>query len=598
MLLFTIAWSTLICVQTQSGLGTASRPQDFDKFDKEEYAVELLYLLAILSWKGFNGLSNAQVFGLVGERRRKQATIATAVISMAFLAALLASAFQCDGSKFWVVVERGQASCFDQTAFWATIGSIDIVSDILIQGLLIPTILDSKMKADQKQGAVIIIALYVATASVRLVFMIRLWNSPDFALTAAKKDIATFSQLVFPMSVLCLGKISRHLDLESYLSSSIGGPSRRRSSSIAKQSAQLPRHSREITTHFMQSKSIEVGLRAEEAKFTAKQRLVSSAKTTPDLLPFCPTAPPHAVVQRGVCAPRTPENTIAQGVGMVSDAVNLPDSNTSLSLTLIDGETRGVNLGATGTTFSTLGLYVGAPEDANLANQPPACSLFFQFQGQTFPESSRDNYENTTHCPYAFTGPDGSCLENMRDTIRTFEYSADSYPSWNRCEALAQYVEHSMQEIGSNSRNLKTTCSYLASLVSVTGGTISGPDVVTNISRPAGDDTACQPVRPQDYSLHRVAYAREPLTFNSSVIDEGLDLGLGGRTGYTPVVNVLYDQEDDTSPEVTFLCMRTYTPDGGELPGSRVQYNGASVSNGFSAIMTTLVSGTLLWFML
>ncbi|RMY86897.1 hypothetical protein D0861_05653 [Hortaea werneckii] len=253
MLLFTIAWSTLICVQTQSGLGTASRPQDFDKFDKEEYAVELLYLLAILSWKGFNGLSNAQVFGLVGERRRKQATIATAVISMAFLAALLASAFQCDGSKFWVVVERGQASCFDQTAFWATIGSIDIVSDILIQGLLIPTILDSKMKADQKQGAVIIIALYVvvyvATASVRLVFMIRLWNSPDFALTAAKKDIATFSQLVFPMSVLCLGKISRHLDLESYLSSSIGGPSRRRSSSIAKQSAQLPRHSREITTH-------------------------------------------------------------------------------------------------------------------------------------------------------------------------------------------------------------------------------------------------------------------------------------------------------------------------------------------------------------
>ncbi|OTA36844.1 hypothetical protein BTJ68_02633 [Hortaea werneckii EXF-2000] len=253
MLLFTIAWSTLVCVQTQFGLGTASRPQDFDKFDKGEYAVELLYLLAILSWKGFNGLSNAQVFGLVGERRRKQATIATAVISMAFLAALFASAFQCDGSKFWAVVERGRASCFDRTAFWATLGSIDIVSDILIQGLLIPTILNSKMKADQKQGAVMIIALYVvvyvATASVRLVFMIRLWNSPDFALTAAKKDIATFSQLVFPMSVLCLGKISRHLDLESYLSSSIGGPSRRRSSSIAKQSAQLPRHSREITTH-------------------------------------------------------------------------------------------------------------------------------------------------------------------------------------------------------------------------------------------------------------------------------------------------------------------------------------------------------------
>ncbi|OTA33849.1 hypothetical protein BTJ68_05761 [Hortaea werneckii EXF-2000] len=93
----------------------ASRPRDFDDFEKEEYAVELLYLLAILSWKGFNGLSNAQVFGLVGEKRRKQATIATAIIATAFLAALFASAFQCDGPKFWAVVERGRASCFDRS---------------------------------------------------------------------------------------------------------------------------------------------------------------------------------------------------------------------------------------------------------------------------------------------------------------------------------------------------------------------------------------------------------------------------------------------------------------------------------------------------
>ncbi|KAI6909547.1 hypothetical protein KC318_g12101 [Hortaea werneckii] len=220
----------------------------------------------------------------------------------------------------------------------------------------------------------------------------------------------------------------------------------------------------------------------------------------------------RTVNETGICAPRTPDSTIARGVGMVSDAVNLPGSNTSLSFTLTDGETRGVNVGATGTTFSTLGLYVGAPEDADLANQPPACSLLFQFQGQTFPETSTDNYENTTFCPYAFRGVDDSCLGNLRDTIRTFEYSADSYPSWSRFE--------------------------------------------------------------------------------------GLSLGLGGRTGYTPVVNVLYRQEDDTEPEVTFLCMRTYTPDGGELPGSRLQYNGASVSNGFSTLMATLVSGALLWFIL
>ncbi|KAI6841185.1 hypothetical protein KC340_g8957 [Hortaea werneckii] len=342
----------------------------------------------------------------------------------------------------------------------------------------------------------------------------------------------------------------------------------------------------------------------QQCLLAASLAVVANAARSTDLnldksIAPCDALPGGKTVnETGICAPRTPDNTIARGVGMVSDAVNLLGSNTSLSFTLTDGETRGVNLGATGTTFSTLGLYVGAPEDTDLANQPPACSLLFQFQGQTFPETSTENYENTTLCPYAFRGVDNKCLENLRDTIRTFEYSADSYPSWSRCEALAQYVEHSMQEIGSDSRDLQTTCSYLASLVSVTGGTISGPDVVTNISRPAGDDTTCQPVLPQDYNLYRIAYAREPLSFNSSVIDEGLDLGLGGRTGYTPVVNVLYSQEDDTEPEVTFLCMRTYTPDGGELPGSRLQYNGASVSNGLSTVLATVVSGALLWFIL
>ncbi|GAB1735308.1 hypothetical protein NU219Hw_g2947t1 [Hortaea werneckii] len=287
--------------------------------------------------------------------------------------------------------------------------------------------------------------------------------------------------------------------------------------------------------------------------------------------------------QSNICHPMQSYTGFAYGVGMVSDALTLPGAGFNLSHTLVDGEGWGGLLDQPYYEFSSLGLYVGAPVDANLTNEAPACSLLFQYQGQTFSEGSSD-LENTTACPQLFTGVpgDNDCVDGLRETIRAFDFSADgndsSYSSRTRCEALAQYVEFTAQQIRSDPNNLNTVCSYFANLVSVTGGVISGPEASTDSAQPAGNDSNCQPVLPQDYVLHEVAYAREVL-YENSLAENDAYLGPGGRSGYTPIVNVVYIDGDDTDPEVSLLCMRTYNPDGGELPLSTLRYDNGGTRN-------------------
>ncbi|TKA24602.1 hypothetical protein B0A50_06362 [Salinomyces thailandicus] len=303
----------------------------------------------------------------------------------------------------------------------------------------------------------------------------------------------------------------------------------------------------------------------------------------------------------GICSPPS-EAITAYGVGMVSEALTLSDSDVSVSYTLADGEGWGTYVDQAGYVFSSLGLYVGAPEDTDLSSQPPACSLLFQYQGQTFPEDTSDA-SNTTTCPQTFSGVSNECFETLQDTIRGFDYSAagndDNYPSRTRCEALAQYVEYNVQHIDNDPSAVNTVCSFFGSLVSVTGGAISGPEVTTDVARPAGNDSSCQPVLPQDTDLHRVAYAREVLQKDSSGPGpSSFGFGVGGRVGYTPVVSVLYDDEDDVEPEVTFLCMRTYTPDGEILPFSRLSSSGAGPQAVVSGALVTLALGGCLFLVL
>lgn len=84
---------------------------------------------------------------------------------------------------------------------------------------------------------------------------------------------------------------------------------------------------------------------------------------------------------------------------------------------------------------------------------------------------------------------------------------------------------------------------------------------------------SCQPVQPSSYQLYNVTSATQILRENS--MDQ--NTMIGGRTGYTPLVSVLYDDDDFSDPDVRFFCVHVRAPDGSELPYSRILANGADV---------------------
>ncbi|KAI6864335.1 hypothetical protein KC338_g5476 [Hortaea werneckii] len=259
----------------------------------------------------------------------------------------------------------------------------------------------------------------------------------------------------------------------------------------------------------------------------------------------------------GVCAPE-PENGRVKGVGIVPDVFNISDA--AISYTLIDGAPWGNTVDQPGYDFSTRTLYAGADSGTDLSSQPPGCALLLQYQGQTFPQYD-DNPANTTSCPQSFAGvQDNTCLDTFVETVRGFEY--DNNTDLPRCQALARYVQYNLTE---------GHCHFYGTLISVSGGAISGPDARTDQAHPAGEgDDVCQPVLPQRYGLHEVVSAEQILHSNASVAGTE-DANMGGRAGYTPVVSVLYEDEDDQEPNVQFLCMQAYTSSGRQLPVSSLR---------------------------
>ena len=133
MLILSTAWSAVVCTQTQVGLGTVTRPDNVASFEKVgvsrfyqaplqltrlrskyEYAAELLYLLAIMFWKFTNGLCNANVFSLASSKKGLYATLLTVAITIGFLGAFFAAAFQCNGPHFWAIRDVAASQCFNR----------------------------------------------------------------------------------------------------------------------------------------------------------------------------------------------------------------------------------------------------------------------------------------------------------------------------------------------------------------------------------------------------------------------------------------------------------------------------------------------------
>lgn len=80
----------------------------------------------------------------------------------------------------------------------------------------------------------------------------------------------------------------------------------------------------------------------------------------------------------------------------------------------------------------------------------------------------------------------------------------------------------------------------------------------------------------------------------------------GGRTGFTPVVTVVYDDEDDTRPGVDIFCMHLRSPEGQKLPFQQLNYednargverSGAGLVQGPTILVMTIAVALTVHFM-
>lgn len=255
---------------------------------------------------------------------------------------------------------------------------------------------------------------------------------------------------------------------------------------------------------------------------------------------------------QGVCSSGNSSRFV--GVGVVPEVLDVADEK--LSLTLVDGSPDGILASQQGFQFSTQTLYVGVPANFNSSKQEAGCALMMQYQEQTF-ELSEDNTQNTTSCKSVIS--DG-CQNNIATLVEQFRYTTNGQSnntgsaSLPRCESLAQFLN-------TNIHRELSFCDRFAGHINITAGPISGEDL--SPSPVQLQNEGCQPVMPESYELRKVAEMRQ-------ILPTGDNSGqsLGGRSGVTPVFTVLYDDENDDSPEVQFTCMKTFTAEGEEMPDS------------------------------
>ncbi|KAI7222318.1 hypothetical protein KC343_g7399, partial [Hortaea werneckii] len=297
-------------------------------------------------------------------------------------------------------------------------------------------------------------------------------------------------------------------------------------------------------------------------------------------------------------------NAGAVGVGILPNIVSVPkttggnvssnDQRTNLSLSLIDGWPSS-SIAPNG-QFSTKGLYLGIPPNANLTETPPGCALMMQYQGQTFPYHTYEPLPDNTSCPYEFADP--ICLDNLVESIGNFQYSSNG-EVFSRCQALAHHVEATIRD--ENPNNLCQT--YYASGVSIYGAAISGPDAKTTQpwsfesvysdrrSQMIPETFLCQPVQPQEYELYHVMNMTQILYPNSEALDaipdEQRRANIGGRTGFTPIVTAIWEDGEDQNPDAKF-CRPCEEPMGRRW--GRQRYGGSLLFNIGAFILPALYS--------
>lgn len=274
-------------------------------------------------------------------------------------------------------------------------------------------------------------------------------------------------------------------------------------------------------------------------------------------LQSCKALDCDAPAKEAVCSRNSDDSSQPPvSVALVEAGIQLPKAN--LSLTLVDGlKFNDVNNYQSQLyKYSDVQLYVGT--DPKLADQdkPSGCLLMMQYQQQTFPEiqyssdqNPHEGLEGTTSCEGVI---DPICRSDIVKMIEGF--NASSADGESRCDQL---IEHVSQGLRSN-QGFCGESGQLANLMNVTGGDISGdkklPDNLGSGS--------CLPVVPSNYELRKVASQVE-YYLDGVPSGDAKDFSeiYGGRAGFTPVIGVVYEEDED-KPEIQFQCLQTLQPNG------------------------------------
>ncbi|RAR10589.1 short-chain dehydrogenase [Stemphylium lycopersici] len=300
----------------------------------------------------------------------------------------------------------------------------------------------------------------------------------------------------------------------------------------------------------------------------------------------------------------SPNDTICSGesrpgvpstVGIVANAVNT--SSINLSYTLVTGlDSPGfTGIGSSQYEYSDAQLFVGLDPNLNGDDYPSGCALMIQYNAQTFPletlpdDDTREGmYENTTSCNGVI---DTFCQASLTSMIMDFESSSSntSTSTGDRCTQLTSYVNEQLRTTGGACGQEGT---WLAAFMNVTGGSLpSASSSNDDLSDQLGSGD-CYPVLPQSYQLSKVAEMRHLYYGDPPNSDQDFyDNINAGLAGWTPVITVLYDGDDDAEVlenGVQFSCLNTFQPNGDETENPYESTGGAGALSGYMCSLTPL----------
>jgi hypothetical protein len=232
-------------------------------------------------------------------------------------------------------------------------------------------------------------------------------------------------------------------------------------------------------------------------------------------------------------------------VGIAPSVVNIPGTDTNLSLTVATVNDAPIVVGWADKQVFTQSFYVGKPAGFNLSSTPVlrGCSLILQHFFQTLPIHDVGLDNETSSC-----GPWMSveCMETLGEFVRDFNRDTLANPPDESqqpdpmCQRLALYIEE-------RSRQKQFHCGLIPGAINITGAEMAGPGAPMRLARDLDVENNCNPVLPSDYELVKLADVGLILNLNKK------DQAFGGLDGYTPVMSAMLG----TNATTEFICIKT-----------------------------------------